>query len=99
MAEVIGRPPRGERAGETPASADSKTRASASQRHLTPRARHFDASARRREDLPRVAPLIRIENRAQLLHHEQILRAEEQRQLGDLLDPDAVFSGDAAAEI
>ena len=36
--------------------------------------------------------------RAQLAHHQQILRREEQRHLRDLLDADAVLAGDAAAE-
>src|SRR5262245_50331395 len=72
--------------------------ATRSERRLPARRPRLHADLGVREHLVRIGPLLGIEDRAQSCHREQIVRSEEQRHLGDLLDPDPVLAGDAAAK-
>src|SRR5439155_1592975 len=92
------RAPRRRPARRAPRARRRRCPPTASHGRLPARGARLDAHLRVGEDLVRVGAPLGIEHGPQPDHRGEIVGAEEERHLPDLLDPDAVLAGQAPAE-
>src|SRR5262245_24448332 len=69
------------------------------QRRLSSGHFHIDASVRGRNNLMRISTILRIKNRTDLSHEEEIFWAKDQRHLPHLFHTNTMLTGQATTEI